>query len=128
MRRGTLEKGKGKAKDAIGFSLENKAVQRRNTVDEVLQLFRSGDRDVNKAVKLVQEGENGNTQNMVASLEQLSDVLCGIGHFSKAMDLLEAANKIIPRDATLHELIARVAFIMENFDKSIIHNKKAAEI
>jgi len=65
---------------------------------------------------------------MVQSFEQLSDVLCGIGHFSKAMDLLEAANKVIPRDATLHELIARVAFIMENFDKSIIHNKKAAEI
>lgn len=128
MRRGTLEKSKGKGKDAIGFTLENKAVARRNTVDEVLAIFKAGDRDVSKAVKLVQDGENGNPENMVSSFEQLSDVLCGIGHFSKAMDLLEAANKVVPRNATLHELIARVAFIMENFDKSIIHNKKAAEI
>jgi len=28
----------------------------------------------------------------------------------------------------MHELIARVAFIMEKFDKCIFHNKKASEI
>lgn len=44
------------------------------------------------------------------------------------MDLLEAGQKVAPGNAVMHELIARVAFIMENFDKSIIHNKKAAEI
>lgn len=65
---------------------------------------------------------------MVASLEQLSDILCSIGHFSKAYDLLESAMKVIPSDAILHELIARVAFIMENFDKCISHNKKAADL
>ena len=90
MRRGTLEKGKGKGKDAIGFSLENKAVVRRNTVDEVLTIFKQGNRDVNHAVKLISDGENGNVANMVQAFEQLSDVLCGIGHFSKAMELLEA--------------------------------------
>jgi hypothetical protein len=36
MRRGTLEKSKLKPKEAIGFTLENKAVVRRNVVDEVL--------------------------------------------------------------------------------------------
>lgn len=65
---------------------------------------------------------------MVQAFEQLSDVLCGIGHFTKAMDLLEAGQKVCPKDPIMHELIARVAFIMENFDKSIIHNKKAAEL
>ena len=128
MRRGTLEKSKLKPKDAIGFTLENKAVQRRNVVDEVLTMFKSGNRDVNAAVKIVNDGENGHQSNMVQSLEQLSDVLCGIGHFSKAFDLLDAAFKYIPRDPILHELIARVAFIMENFDKCIVHNKKAAEL
>lgn len=97
-------------------------------MDEVLTMFKSGNRDVNAAVKIVNEGENGNQANMVQSLEQLSDVLCGIGHFSKAYDLLDAAFKYIPRDPILHELIARVAFIMENFDKCIVHNKKAAEL
>lgn len=128
MRRGTLEKSKLKPKDAIGFTLENKNVQRRNVVDEVLTMFKSGNRDVNAAVKIVNDGENGHQSNMVQSLEQLSDVLCGIGHFSKAFDLLDAAFKYIPRDPILHELIARVAFIMENFDKCIVHNKKAAEL
>ena len=60
MRRGTLEKSKLKPKDAIGFSLENKAMPRRNVVDEVLTLFKSGHRAVNAAVKIVNEGENGN--------------------------------------------------------------------
>ena len=47
MRRGKLEQSKqGKAKDAIGFTLENKAIQRRNVVDEVLTIFKSGERDV----------------------------------------------------------------------------------
>ena len=65
---------------------------------------------------------------MLSSLEQLSDVLCSIGYFTKAYDLLEAAFKVIPKDPLLHELIARVCFIMENFDKCIVHNKKAAEL
>jgi tetratricopeptide (TPR) repeat protein len=126
MRRGTLEKAK--RRDAIGFTLENRSVVRRSTVEEVLAIFKSGDRDVNKAVKMVQDGENGNQANMAQAFEQLSDILCGIGHFSKAMELLEAGQKVCPNSPQMHELIARVAFIMENFDKSIVHNKKAAEM
>ncbi len=127
MRRGTLEKYK-KPKEAIGHTLENLAVERRNTVEEVLAMFKAGNRDVNAAAKLVNEGELGNVPNMLAAFEQLSDVLCSIGYFSKAYDLLDAAFKYIPKDPLLHELIARVCFIMENFDRCIVHNKKAAEL
>jgi len=69
MRRGTLEKTKLKPKEAIGFSLENKNLARRNVVDEVLSMFKSGNRDVNAAVKIVNDGENGNQANIVQSLE-----------------------------------------------------------
>ena len=36
--------------------------------------------------------------------------------------------KNMPKEPLIHELIARVAFIMENFDRCITHNKKAAEL
>ena len=58
MMRGVLEKTKPKA--AVGVTIENKTVERRNTVEEVLKLFKTGNRDVRKAVKLVEEGEGGN--------------------------------------------------------------------
>jgi tetratricopeptide (TPR) repeat protein len=58
----------------------------------------------------------------------LSDTLCTVGYFEKALELLEAGLKECKDDPILHELIARVAFIMENFKKCITHNKKAAEL
>jgi hypothetical protein len=54
--------------------------------------------------------------------------LCGASYFRKAQDILEVANKDMKGNPILHELIARVAFIMENFDKCVFHNKKAAEL
>jgi len=42
------------------------------------------------------------------------------------MELLEVATKENQKNATMHELIARVSFIMEKFDKCVFHNKKAA--
>jgi len=57
MRRGVLEKAKPKA--AVGVTIENKAIERRNTVEDVLNLFKTGNRDVKKAVKIVEEGEGG---------------------------------------------------------------------
>lgn len=68
MRRGTLEKSKV-TKAAIGFSLENKNVVRRNVVDEVLTMFKAGNRDVNKACQIINEGEHGNQANMLQALE-----------------------------------------------------------
>jgi hypothetical protein len=36
--------------------------------------------------------------------------------------------KPISKSHLLHELIARVAYVMENYEKCIFHNKKAAEM
>ena len=44
----------------MGVTIENRAVERRNTVEEVLTLFKTGNRDVRKAVKIVEDGEGGN--------------------------------------------------------------------
>ena len=49
-------------------------------------------------------------------------------YFQKAYEILSAATKDIKGNPVLHELIARVAFVMENFEKCIFHNKKAAEL
>lgn len=62
-----MEKSKPKA--AIGVTIENKAVARRNTVEDVLTLFKTGNRDVRKAVKIVEDGEGGNQKNMISSFE-----------------------------------------------------------
>ena len=60
MRRGELIKAKNKTfKEAVGHTLENTAIQRRNIVDDVLTLFKSGNRDVNQAIKMISEGEGG---------------------------------------------------------------------
>ena len=126
MRRGTIEKSK-KAKDAVGTTLEDTTVARRNTVEDVLELLRQGNRDMVAAAKIVNDGENGNPEFILKSLEQLSDVLCSIGYFQKAIDLLNGGLKYLPKNPLIHELIARVYFIMENFDKSVVHNEKAIE-
>ena len=67
MRRGILEKNKPKV--AVGTTLENKTVARRNTVEEVLTLFKTGNRDVNRAVKIIEDGEGHNAKNILASFE-----------------------------------------------------------
>ncbi len=92
MRRGTLEKSKErqsqpqpitqpvvKQEPLLDFSAA--PVKRANTVEDVLNMFKSGNYDVNQAVTIVVEGENGNQNDMVVALEQISDTLCGIGHF-----------------------------------------------
>jgi len=54
--------------------------------------------------------------------------LCGASYFNRAQRLLEIAIKDLDKNAILHELIARIFFITEKFDKSIHHNKKAADL
>lgn len=49
-------------------------------------------------------------------------------YFSKAYEILSTAAKDINGSAVLHELIARVAFVMEDFPKCIYHNNKAAKL
>lgn len=129
MRRGNFVKNQGPPKAAVGVDLiTDKQVAKRNTVEEVLAMFKKGNRDIPQAMKIIREGENGDRKGMQQSLEQLSDMLCSVGYFGKAMELLEQGLKEVKDDPILHELIARVAFIMENFEKCITHNKKAAEL
>lgn len=66
------------------------------------------------------EGES--IPDILAALEQLSDILCNVTYFSKAYEILSAAAKDISGSPVLHELIARVAFVMEDFKKCIYHN------
>ena len=49
-------------------------------------------------------------------------MLCSVGHFGRANELLEMGLKEFSNDPILHELIARLAFIMEDFKKCIKHN------
>ena len=49
-------------------------------------------------------------------------------YFSKAYEILSTAAKDINGSPVLHELIARVAFVMEDFRKCIYHNTKAAKL
>lgn len=72
------------------------------------------------------EGEN--IADILAALEQLSDILCQVTYFSKAKEVLSAACKDINGSPVLHELLARVYFVMEDFTRSIKHNKEAAKL
>ena len=72
--------------------------------------------------------ENESIPDILAALEQLSDILCNVTYFQKAYDILSAASKDINGSPVLAELIARVAFVMEDFRKCIFHNQKAAKL
>ena len=72
--------------------------------------------------------ENESIPDILAALEQLSDILCNVTYFQKAYDILSAASKDINGSPVLHELIARVAFVMEDFRKCIFDNQKAAKL
>ena len=90
-------------------------------------MFKKGNRDANEAYAKVKDLEQ-EIPKIVEALEQLSDILCQVTYFQKAYDILSAATKDIKGNPVLHELVARVAFVMESFEKSIFHNKKAAEL
>lgn len=69
MRRGNFIKGHGQAKAAVGVTLAAANVEKRNTVDEVLQMYKKGHRDVKQTMKLIKETENGDKKGMQLSLE-----------------------------------------------------------
>ena len=95
-------------------------------MDAVLDQFRNGNRDTEQAYELIKKLENEDISSIVDALDQLSDILCQATYFTKAYEILSVAVKDIQGNPVLHELIARVAFVMENFEKSIQHNKRAA--
>jgi len=100
---------------------------KRESVEAVLEQFKKGNRNVDEAYGKIKEIER-EIPDIVQALEQLSDILCQVTYFQKAYDILSAASKDIKGNPVLHELIARIAFVMENFEKCIFHNKKAAEL
>ena len=104
------------------------AAQRKQSVEAVLEQFRSGNRDSQAAYDLIKKMEGDDIAAIVDALDQLSDIFCQATYFNKAYDILCIAVKDIQGNPVLHELIARVAFVMENFEKSIQHNKKAAQL
>ena len=100
---------------------------KRQSVEEVIDMFKRGNRDLHDAYRKIKETEK-EIPDIVASLEQLTDILCQVTYFNKAFDLLKIALEDIKGNPILFELIARVCFIMEMFDKSVYYNKKAAEL
>ena len=84
--------------------------------------FRQGNRDVNNAYQTIKTKENESIPDILDALDQLQDILCKVTYFSKAYEILNTAAKDINGSPVLHELIARVAFVMEDFKKSIYHN------
>ena len=107
---------------------QNNNSGKRASVEEVLNQFRQGNRDVVQAYDTIKKMENQEIPDILAALEQLSNILCEVTYFSKAYEILSTAAKDINGSPVLHELIARVAFVMEDFKKSIYHNGKAAKL
>lgn len=111
---------------------------RRPAVEAVLDAFKKGNRDVNNAYLIIKDRESNSTKadpkerdeenigNILLALEQLTDILNKVTYFSKAHDILRAATRDINGSPSLYELLARQAFIMEDFNASIKYNKKAA--
>ena len=111
---------------------------RRSSVEAVLDAFKKGNRDVNNAYLIIKDRESNSTKedpkerdeenigNILLALEQLTDILNKVTYFSKAYDILRAATRDINGSPSLYELLARQAFIMEDFNASIKYNKKAA--
>ena len=124
----TNEGGAGAGGEII-LKPEDQVKVRRNTVEDVLDLWKKDPKKpCAQAVKLIKDGENGEKKGVQQSLEQLAEILCSVGHFGKALELLESGLKEQKDDPILHELIARVAFVMEDFNKCIKHNEIAAKL
>ena len=110
------------------MGLSGKKIARKASVEACLELFKQGKRDMSDAYLKIKEMEGENIQAIIEALEQLSDILCQATYFKKAYELLQGAMKDIQGNPVLFELVARVAFVMESWEKSIIYNKKAVEL
>lgn len=129
-----------KSKDNADNENQENAGARRSSVEAVLDAFKKGNRDVNNAYLIIKDRESNSTKedpkerdeenigNILLALEQLTDILNKVTYFSKANDILRAATRDINGSPSLYELLARQAFIMEDFNSSIKYNKKAAQL
>jgi hypothetical protein len=72
--------------------------------------------------------EKDDETNIVTALDQLTDILCQAAYFQKAFDILKTALVDYEHNAYLNEIMARVCFIMEQFDQCIFYNKQAKKL
>lgn len=72
--------------------------------------------------------EKDDIASIVKALEQLTDILCEVNLIDKAYNIMKVALKDKRENAALHEITARLAFINEEFLKSIFHNKEASKL
>ena len=94
----------------------------------MLENFKLGKRDVQIAYTIVKDMEKDDIQSIVKALEQLTDILCEVNLIDKAYNIMKIALKDKRENAELHEITARLAFINEEFLKSIFHNKEASKL
>ena len=103
-------------------------MKRRESVNEVLGHFKKGHRDASFAYVVIKDLEQDDITSIEQALEQLIDVLCELTLFEKAYQIMKVAMKDKKDSARLHEIFARYHFIMEDFLKSIHHNKQAISL
>lgn len=131
----TLEETKeGKKKVQVGTGghvLGKKDVGMMVSVKPVLEAFRSNTKegkDVKKQFSRMRELEKDDEDNIVTALDQLTDILCQAAYFQKAFDILKTALVDYEGNGRLNEIMARVCFIMEQFDQCIYYNKQAKKL
>lgn len=98
------------------------------SVKPILEAFKSNTavgKDVKKQYARMKELEKGDENNIVQALDQLTDILCQAAYFQKAFDILKEALQEYENNGLLHEIMARICFIMEKFDQCIYYNKEA---
>ena len=80
------------------------------------------------AYAVIKDLEKDDLSSIEKALEQLTNLLCEVCYFDKAYAIMKVALKDKKDNPVLHEITARLAFIMEDFLKSIYHNKEAANL
>lgn len=101
------------------------------SVKPILEAFKSNTkegRDVKKQFARMGDLENHDEYNIVTALDQLTDILCQAAYFQKAYDILKTALGEYEHNCYLNEIMARVCFIMEQFDQCIYYNKQAKKL
>lgn len=94
----------------------------------MLENFKKGHRDVQFSYAVIKDLEKDDLKGIEEALDQLTNVLCEVCLWDKAYAIMKVAMKDKKDNARLHEITARLAFIMEDFLKSIYHNKEASKL
>lgn len=102
-----------------GLILGKKDTIQMVSVKPILEAFKRNTpegKDVKKQYARMKELEKGDENNIVQALDQLTDILCQAAYFQKAYDILKLALSEYENNGLLNEIMARICFIMEQFD------------